>query len=201
VTHLYLGFTYDPSTQGAISAISYSESGIILSFPFPDAFTTTQPVVVQGGRVFRSPRNLPFAAQSSSHAWVLKSLSALTADNFFPPGGAENDNPDFSESGGPIQFGFARSNSRSSTLPPVPADQDLVIDHGIDHWQLIITREPATPPPNQAPVAGDDIFIFNGYNRRLPLLEFLDVTAGLTIREAWRRAIGDPTLYLPLIGQ
>ncbi len=173
VTHIYLGFSYDPSVRGEIGEIDYSEFGIILSFPFPEAFSTTQPVVSQGGRIYRSPQFIRFIAQNSTHDWESKSLSGLTAADFVAADGS-GDHPDFTESGSPIQFGFTRSNSRSSTLPPVPADQDMVIDQGVDHWQLIISSLPV-PDENFPPRAEDDVFILDGYKRSLPFFEIFDV--------------------------
>lgn len=174
VNHVYLGASYDPGIQGAISAIDYSESGIILSFPFPEAFSTTQPVIAQDGRLYRATRFLRFIAQNSSHTWETKSLPQLTADDFIAVGGSENDHPDFSSSGSPIQFGFTRSNSRSSTLPPVPSNQDMVIDQGVDNWRIIVYRG-SDPGGNQSPEAVNDVFIVDGNNRSLPLFEFFDV--------------------------
>lgn len=174
VTHIYRGASYDPRVQGAISAIDYTEAGIILSFPFPEAFSTTQPVVVQGGQVYRSPKFIRFIASNSSHAWETKSLIGLTAADFIRVGGSENDHPDFSSSGGPVQFGFTRNNSRTSTLPPVPANQDMVVDQGVDNWQLIVYRR-SDPEENRPPSAVDDVFILDGYKRSLPILEIFEV--------------------------
>jgi hypothetical protein len=174
VTHVYLGDSYDPAVQGAIRAIDYAEAGIILSFPFAEAFSTTQPVVAQGGRIYRSSKFLRFIAQNSSHAWETKSLSQLTAADFIAVGGSEEDHPDFSAGGGPIQFGFTRSNGRSSTLPPVPSDQDMVVDQGVDHLQIFVHRQ-ANVDENLSPQAVDDVFILDGYKRSLPLLEIFDV--------------------------
>jgi len=168
VTHIYLGYTYNPQVEGAILFINYSESGILLSFPWPEAFSTTQPVVVQAGQVFVSPRFLRVIADNSASNWETGYLLALQADDFFPPGGAENDHPDFSAQGGPIQFGFMRSNTRSATLPPVPANEDLIIDQGVDDWQITIYRDPLEEV-NYPPVANDDILILDGNQSSLPI--------------------------------
>jgi hypothetical protein len=174
VTHIYSDASYDPSVQGAISAIDYTESGKILSFPFPEAFSTTQPVVVQGGQIYRSTKFIRFVAINSTHDWETKSLTGLAAADFVRVGGSENDHPDFSSNGGPIQFGFTRNNSRTSTLPPVPANLDMVIDQGVDNWQLYIHRRPEVSE-NLPPIAVDDVFVLDGYKRSLPLVEIFDV--------------------------
>ncbi|NJM42597.1 MAG: hypothetical protein HC853_18570 [Anaerolineae bacterium] len=86
VTHIYLGASYTPSVQGAISAIDYREAGKIFSFPFPEAFSTTQSVVVQGGQIYRSTKFIRFSANNSSHDWETKTLSGLTAADFIRVG-------------------------------------------------------------------------------------------------------------------
>jgi hypothetical protein len=174
VTHVYSDASYDPRIRGAISAIDYTESGKILSFPFPEAFSTTQPVVVQDGRTYRSPKFIRFIASNSTHDWETKNLTGLTAADFIRVGGSENDHPDFSSNGGLMRFGFTRNNSRTSTLPPVTANQDMVIDQGVDNWQIIIHRQ-SDPGENRPPTAIDDVFILDGYKRSLPLFEIFDV--------------------------
>ncbi|NJM42596.1 MAG: hypothetical protein HC853_18565 [Anaerolineae bacterium] len=72
-----------------------------------------------------------------------------------------------------MQFGFTRINSRTNTQPPVPVNQDMVIDQGVDNW-LIIVQPGANI--NRPPQAVDDVFIVNGYLRSLPIYEFFDVT-------------------------
>ncbi len=173
LTHIYLGYIYEPRVEGPIQFINYTESGIILSFPWPEAFSTTRPVVVQNGRVFAARRFIRAVAESSASAWETGYLLALKADDFFPPGGAENDNPDFSAQGSPIQFGFMRTNTRSATLPPVPANEDLIIDQGVDNWNLTIYHDPSQAI-NYPPVANDDIYILDGNQNSLPIRAYID---------------------------
>jgi hypothetical protein len=129
---------------------------------------------VQGSQVYRSTKFIRFIASNSSHDWETKSLTGLTAADFIRVGGSENEHPDFSSNGGPIQFGFTRNNSRTSTLPPVPPNQDMVVDQGVDNWRIIIQRQ-SDPHENRPPTAADDVFILDGYKRSLPLLEIFDV--------------------------
>lgn len=173
VTHVFLAAGYDPSIQGAITTIDYRESGKIFSFPFPEAFSTTQPVVVQNGLIYRSSRFIRFVASNSNHDWENGNLTALTDADFIRVGGAENDHPDFSSSGGPILFGFTRINSRTSTQPPVPPNQDMVIDQGVDSWQIIIRRQ-SNPVENRPPQAVDDVFVVDG-SSGIPVYATLDV--------------------------
>jgi hypothetical protein len=170
VTHVYQGAYYYPRYDGEIRAIDYVEDGVILSFPFAEAFSTTQPVLVQDGRLYRSSRFIRFVAQNSSHAWETQALRQLTAADFIRVGGSENDHPDFSVNGGPIYFGFTRNNSRTSTLPPVPGNQDMVIDQGVDNWQVIVYRDNTNRPPQ----AADDVYILDGSDGP-PIVGFLEV--------------------------
>jgi hypothetical protein len=172
-THIFTGTSYDPAERGAINAIDYREYGIILSFPVPDAFSTTQSALMQGGRVFRSTPFARFIAANSTHEWETKSLSPLDATDYVAVDGS-GDHPDFSINGDPIYFGFTRTNARSSTQPPVPSDWDLVINQGVDHLMIFAHRQPEIDD-NDPLQAKDDTFILNGYKRSLPLLEIFDV--------------------------
>lgn len=169
VNHVYHE-RYDPRFEGEIRAIDYVEDGIILSFPFAEAFSTTQPLVQQNGRLYRSSRFLRFIAQNSSHAWETKGLFQLTAADFVAVDGS-GDQPDFSDRGSPLRFGFTRNNSRGISQPPVPGNQDMVIDQGVDNWQVTIHRDNTNRPPQ----AVDDVFILDGNTLSLPFFEFFDV--------------------------
>jgi hypothetical protein len=190
VTHIY-HHRYDPRFEGEIRAIDYQEDGIILSFPFPEAFSTTQPVVEQDGRIFRSSTKfIRFTAQNSSHAWETKTLFQLTAADFAAVDGS-GDHPDFSSRGGPLRVGFTRTNSRGSTLPPVPADEDMIVDQGVDNWQVTIYRDNTNRPPQTT----DDVFVLNGHERSLPLTSFFDVLSNDTDPNYDRleiTAVGEP---------
>jgi hypothetical protein len=169
VNHIYHQ-RYDPRFEGEIRAIDYVEDGIILSFPFAEAFSTTQPALEQDGRLYRSSRFFRFIAQNSSHSWETQGLSQLTAADFVAADGS-GDHPDFSVRGSPIRFGFTRNNSRTISQPPVPGNQDMVIDQGVDNWQVTIYRDNTNRPPQ----AVDDVFVLDGNQSSLPLLEFFDV--------------------------
>jgi hypothetical protein len=169
VTYLYKTFYFSPISEGRITGIDYAEDGIILSFPVPDAFSTTIPMVEQAGRLFRAEPFLRFVAQDGAHSWEMKALTGLTAAHFFAVDGS-GAHPDFDHGSG-IRFGFMRTNSRTPTLPPFPSDQDLVIDQGVDNWHITIHRDSSNRPPQ----AVDDIFVLDGNNRTLPIVEFFSV--------------------------
>ena len=154
VTHLYLGDSYDPGLQGAIDHINYAENGKMLSLPWPDAHSITYFALVQDNRLFLSKDFIDFIGNTT---WESDILTNLTASDFAADDGS-GDPPDFSASGGVIQFGYARFNTRTETLPPVPPDQDLVYEHGIDNWAVTIFPDEG-PPGNAPPVAEDDTAI------------------------------------------
>ncbi len=143
VTHLYLGSSYDPGLQGAIDHINYGEDGKMLSLPWPDAAAISRLALVQDDRLFLSNDFLDFIGNTS---WQSNALANLTVSDFAADGGS-GDRPDFSASGNDIKFGYTRSNTRSAILPPVPPDQDLVLEHGIDNWTVTIFPEGAPPGP------------------------------------------------------
>lgn len=90
-------------------------------------------------------------------SWTHGSLAALTANDFVALDGS-NEKPDFSDSGAPMKFGFWRNHSRVGDTP-VPYNQNLVIDHGIDNFSVTLQT---TPPANRPPVATSDfLFYFN----------------------------------------
>ena len=155
VTHLYLGNSYDPGLQGAIDHIDYAEDGKMLSLPWPDAHSITYLALVQANRLFLSNDFIDFIGNTT---WQSDTLTNLMASDFAADDGS-GDQPDFSAAGGVIQFGYTRFNTRTETLPPVPSNQDLVYEHGLDNWSVTIFSEGALPS-NAAPVATNDVLIF-----------------------------------------
>jgi hypothetical protein len=125
VDHLYAGSTYNPSQQGAITSIDFSADRIILSAPFSGAGVADWFVVVQSTQVFtRAASPNVF----SNTAWLNTSQPGLVAADFQPAPG-----PNFSATGGPLQFGYRRANTNSSTT-------GYLISHGIDNWRVVIHR-------------------------------------------------------------
>ncbi|MBN1997015.1 T9SS type A sorting domain-containing protein [candidate division KSB1 bacterium] len=80
--------------------------------------------------------------------------------------------PDFSDSGSEIYFGFIRLNTRSTTLPDYPPEQDLVVEHCSDNFTVEIVQ---SPPENRKPHPGFDEFFYSdmlyGNPVELPVLE------------------------------
>jgi hypothetical protein len=112
---------------------------------------------------------LRFTAQNSSHSWETKSLNQLTANDFVAVDGS-GDHPNFLINGGTMRFGFTRINSRGDTQPPFPSDQELVIEQGVDNWQITIYRDNTNRPPQ----AVDDVYVLDG-SQGLPGPQFFNV--------------------------
>jgi uncharacterized repeat protein (TIGR01451 family) len=139
VQHLYLGATYDPATQGAIAGIDYREDQIEFYAPFDGAAVGWAFMLVQDGRT-----HFAGAGAFANLGWSTRQLRCLRAEDFTQSGGRY---PDFSASGGPIRFGFLRSNTNGSV------EVELTVMHGIDGWQVVVHPEPnvgCEPPPDLA---------------------------------------------------
>ncbi len=125
ISHWFSGETYDPSVEGAIERIDYSEDHII-----------TQPAFVGGavGIGFRLEQGGTWYTYTiggfDDTQWASYAVSLTPADFVPAPG------PDFSISGGEIQFGYVRSNSNTTD----GATSTSV--HGIDNWQVVIVQAP-----------------------------------------------------------
>lgn len=106
-------FTYDPAAQGPILGLSVA-ADIDASTTGAGGSSAWQLIISQGGRRFYS---VPFAEFPTPTGWVRVSISGLTPTNFDTNpfahvGGVTPDGnqPNFSSSGGPMQFGFAFGN-------------------------------------------------------------------------------------------
>jgi hypothetical protein len=123
VQHLYTGGSYDPSVDGAIEHINYSEWRIQLDPPFPTARIGSLALVVQSGVVYTARIN--DETSYASQTWEKGEAVQLTAADFGPAG------LDLSDQGAEIFFGFYRANSTGGVLTTT---------HGIDDWRVEIIR-------------------------------------------------------------
>lgn len=137
--HMRAGAFYNPSTQGAITNINYSEDSInfVPTAVVPGNGQGTGVAILQGGTFYRLQNPIlvmPFVTHSN---WTLNQALGLTAADFaeVTPAGVvlPFSNPDFSISGGVMQFGFWRGNSGNG-----PYNTDC----GIDNWHVEIVPAP-----------------------------------------------------------
>lgn len=117
------GATFTPSLSGSIVSISYSEASLIIS--------TVQAcgiAVRQGGVIYYGPSFL------DSNSWTTTTQPTLTAASFDAlPAGVQN--PNFSGTGGTIEFGFFRANSTGV------GSSGYSTSGGIDNWSVVVTYD------------------------------------------------------------
>lgn len=123
VVHLFTDGSYDPSVEGPLSHIDYAEDQIEYDPPFDGAAIGTRFVIVQDGTTYTAQVNPPNNAFANTEWWTARVVS-LTSDDFIPAPG-----PDFSENGGPLTFGYMRSNTSRG-------GRQIILDHGIDNWTV-----------------------------------------------------------------
>ncbi len=122
--------SYDPSTQGAINTVDFYEDYIVISGGAGGQ--RSGPALMQDGQYFTAAESS--LAQSS---WTALTSNGLTHTDFlrFP---LQNVHPDFSETGGPITFGFVRITL--TTGPQASAEA------GIDNWSVTVHTDAAPTP-------------------------------------------------------
>jgi hypothetical protein len=118
--------TYDPSQQGAIAFIDYSEAQRVIEAAFEGAAVGWAFYAEQDGSPY-----LAFGEETafSNTAWRTNSACGLTPESFSSEG------LDFSSNGGPITFGFTRSNTNTST---VNVQRNV---HGVDDFKVVIVKQ------------------------------------------------------------
>jgi hypothetical protein len=120
--HVYTGGSYDPSVSGAIRHLHYMDDRIEFNPPFAGAGIGTTFRMFQGtAGTFRTE-----AVGFTSTTWQTVVLLRLTPSSFAPT------NVNFTATGGPITFGYQRSNTNNN---PVTA---YTTTHGIDNWTVVV---------------------------------------------------------------
>jgi len=130
--HRYKPVSVDPADFGAILSLSYSEDIRQISGYGQSAGL----LVFQDGRVYFGPSQNTTAAS----VWTSRGFENLIARDFrrfnFATGRTEAVHPDFSQLGGPIQFGFYRGIGNAIGSGGFSGTT------GIDNWHVTVT--PAT---------------------------------------------------------
>ncbi|MFN8457639.1 MAG: Ig-like domain-containing protein [Anaerolineae bacterium] len=169
-----LAGTYDPAVRGPIGHIDYQVDQILLrATPANRAHTVyTYLLIFQDGIIYQGGQTIV-----DSPTWQTDTVTGLQAGDFHelnnPTSGRH---PDFSAQGSPLQFGYARDQGQRFSAPMPPSPEDLVTEHGLDNWQVIVWS-PITPG-NRPPSAFNDIEITDdSYTRGYT---FIDVLANDT---------------------
>lgn len=131
---------YNPS-GGAISAINYSED----SKNFVNQGGNGQgsgAAIIQGGKIYLQRNPILVMPYSGYSNWTANPAPGLTASDFYEVDMAGNinafSNPDFTVSGGTMQFGFYRGNSSGNL-----SSGTFNTECGIDNWNIDIQTTPA----------------------------------------------------------
>ncbi len=131
----YTATSYNPSVQGAIISINYSEHGRVTS----DSIGTldiTLPARIgleQNGSIYRSAVITTVQSPPFPGPWEGLSLNNLVAANFVKHSGPGPTRPDFSETGSEIYFGYIRGNQNQAS--------NRTIVTNIDNWSVTINQE------------------------------------------------------------
>jgi len=133
--HMRNTFSYNPG-GGAIGVINYSEDSInfinqpgngqgsgLVIFQSGNYYIQRTPILVMPYATFNTWQSNAAPGLVSSDFWQLTLAGVLLSGN----------NPDFSTSGGVMQFGFWRGNSANSSIQT---------DCGIDNWRVEILPVP-----------------------------------------------------------
>lgn len=155
------GASYDPSKQGVISGIDYSEDSILLKGEGDGL--GAGPALEQNGKFYFGPYFV-----TPNFVWANHAFSSLLAGDFTlldlsKPGFADlTMHPDFSASGAAIQFGFFRSNHISDTR-----------SGGIDNWSFTIHSAASRVgiDINDTPDPSDNITLFNAPGTAEPYVQ------------------------------
>lgn len=132
--HMKAGATYNPSTQGAITSINYSEDSKNFINQVGDGQAAGL-AILQNGKFYRQvspPLVIPYTSFSN---WAANVSSGVLASGLVEITGAglqiPTSHPDFSASGPLMQFGFCRSNSNNGNFQT---------SCGIDNWRVELVR-------------------------------------------------------------
>lgn len=134
---------YNPSTQGAIISVDYSEDAATAP---TSGSQVSGPAILQGGQYFL--RCTGILTPNSADGWQTQTSLGLLATDFclMDATGTPNPtmHPNFSSSGGQMQLGFFRGN----VIGPHNAIQPTA---GIDNWSVTINNN----QPHAVPTLGE----------------------------------------------
>ena len=152
--HLNTSASYDPSVEGEILSLNYSEDSIMVR-GFGDG-QFSGPAIYQNGQVFIATNQAAGTGllRANQSTWTHQAVGGLTSANFtllgsiFSPTWTPNGgiHPDFSATGAAMLFGFYRADSACTNCPGYD------IEAGIDNW--FVSVDHADGPGNNPP--GDE---------------------------------------------
>lgn len=151
VFHQFLPAFYDPSVQGAIASLDYHEDCWFFNRGAPLAEVNVAPALLQDGIIYEGPQYADMFI-----TWGPHDLTGLKAIHFDPADLVSAGNPDFSESGSPIYFGYRRAHSHVYST-------EAEYGHGIDNWSYTVNIVPEPSAPASLLAA---LFVLTGCQAR-----------------------------------
>jgi hypothetical protein len=140
-------FSYDPTTQGAITSIDASvDKDFIVTTSSPTTYQSVfRPMILQSGNYYLATIPIGPVAAPGDSGYITASQNGLTADDFtlysFVTGIASAAHPDFG--GGPLQFGLA-------TVAPLASGTTANIN--FDNLRFQVNSVAPTPIPGTLPL-------------------------------------------------
>jgi hypothetical protein len=128
VVHRRLAATYDPSEQGAIRYIDYTEAQRVITPAFEGGGVGWTFAVIQNGRRYNVFAETPLFTNLN---WATRGLCRLPSEDFGSPG----NHPDFSAAGAELTFAYVRSNTNMSEI------STLTSVHGIDDFKVVVVGQ------------------------------------------------------------
>jgi hypothetical protein len=140
------GFSYDPSAQGALAGLSFSNDRYVSVGPGLAGLTTvSRALVLQGGHYFIAAIADP--ASQPRDSWFTTAASGLTSDLFngfdFASGLTDaSAHPDFGGTGTPLRFGFVNRFLLNTAGGPIDLFADFRYDNVAYSLQVAAVPEP-----------------------------------------------------------
>ncbi|HYE03223.1 MAG TPA: hypothetical protein VD963_08300 [Phycisphaerales bacterium] len=132
VAHTRNGATYTPSSQGSINSLHVSFDIILLSST-PGPGTNYGLLIQQGGATYLQTS----ASLANNTGWTHVDLT-LVPGQFTKIAGSGPNQPNFTSTGGTIQFGYYTANSSMGS--------QITRQSGIDNWHVDVNGV-SNPPP------------------------------------------------------
>jgi hypothetical protein len=146
---IYNGFNWSPSTDGALASVAFTNDRYVDGgdpFINTNLVTFSRALVLQGGRYYLSAL---FDVGQAKQAWYTTADSSLEAFEFIevdPSTGLTDatQHPDFSTSGGTLQFGVLNRFTRDSVGTPTNLNVRFAYDNiGFTMNPVQVVPEPA----------------------------------------------------------
>ncbi|MHC4223033.1 MAG: PEP-CTERM sorting domain-containing protein [Planctomycetota bacterium] len=144
------GASFDPSTSGAVNFLQYTYDAKFISSTKTFGFLSFRPFLEQDGKIYLGNATIS-SGPGLTNSWTSFASGSLTTTDFqrlfgFGPGDP-TDTPDFSSSGGLMDFGYLVAYSAAGGLAGTP----FTMVHGIDNFEVTADFTAPTTQPIPEP--------------------------------------------------